>query len=52
MERSLRIATGDRQCIFETLLESSDEQTAYQGNLQVLMAEFYKIVNGHTHTLQ
>ena len=44
-ERSVRIVSGDNQNNFEDLLEKNKE--IYQRNLQVLMIEVFKIINGY-----
>ena len=45
-ERSLRLITNDKNNIFEHLLQANNEITTHQRNLQVLMVEVFKIVNG------
>ena len=45
-ERSLRIGSGDNHCSLKSLLRKHKEITIHQRNLQVLMAETYKIING------
>ena len=51
-ERSLRTVSGDNQLAvdssFKSLLSKSKEITIHQRNLQVLMTETYKIINGIT----
>ena len=46
-ERSIRIISGDNESNFENLLEKNKEITIHQRNLQVLMIEVYKIINGY-----
>ena len=46
-ERSIRIVSGDNESNFENLLEKSKEITIHQRNLQVLMTELFKIINGY-----
>ena len=45
-ERSLRIVTNDKNSNFEDLLKSNNQITVHQRNLQVLMKEVFKIING------
>ena len=45
-ERSLRISYKDQKTSYHNLLETHNELTIHQRNLQVLMTEIYKIVNG------
>ena len=45
-ERSLKIVSGDNYSSFKSLLSKCKEITIHQGNLQVVMAETYKIING------
>ena len=45
-ERSIRIVSGDNESNFENLLEKNKEITIHQRNLQVLMIEVFKIING------
>ena len=45
-ERSLRIVSGDNHSSFKRLLSKRQEITIHQRNLQVLMTETYKIING------
>ena len=45
-ERSLRLITNDKTSTFEHLLQANNEITTHQRNLQVLMAEVFKIING------
>ena len=47
-ERSIRIVSGDNESNFENLLEKNKEITIHQRNLQVLMTEVFKIINGYT----
>ena len=47
-ERSLRIVSGDNHSSFKSLLSKCKEITIHQRNLQVLMTESYKIINGIT----
>ena len=44
-ERSLRIIYKDQKTSYHNLLETHNEPTNYQRNLQVLTKEIYKIVN-------
>ena len=44
-ERSLRLITNDKTSTFEHLLQANNEITT-QRNLQVLMVEVFKIING------
>ena len=44
--RSLRIVNGDNHSSFKSLLSKYQEITINQRNLQVLMTETYKIING------
>ena len=44
--RSIRISYKDQKTSYQNLLKTHNEPTIYQRNLQVLMTEFYKIVNG------
>ena len=44
-ERSLRISYKDQKTSYQNLLETHNELTIYQRNLQELMTENYKIVN-------
>ena len=52
-ERSIRIVSGDNGSNFENLLEKiksslkTNKETIHQRNLQVLMTEVYKIINGY-----
>ena len=43
-ERSLRPITNDENSNVETLLQNNKDITVHQRNLQILMAEVYKIV--------
>ena len=45
-ERSLRLTYKDETKDFQQILREKNEITAYQRNLQVLMTEVYKVVNG------
>ena len=45
-ERSLRISYKDQKTSYHNLLETHNKLTIHQRNLQVLMTEIYKIVNG------
>ena len=45
-ERSLRISYKNQRTCYHNLLETHNELTIHQKNLQVLMKEIYKIVNG------
>ena len=45
-ERSLRLIMNDKTSTFEHLLLANNEITTYQRNLQVLMVEVFKIING------
>jgi len=45
-ERSLRIIFQDFHSTFEELLKKDQSVTIHQRNLQYLMIEFYKIING------
>ena len=47
-EWSLRISYKDQKTGYHNLLETHNEFTIHPGNLQVLMTEIYKIVNGIT----
>ena len=46
-ERSIRIVSNYNASNFENLLEENKEITIHQRNLQVLMIEVYKIINGY-----
>ena len=45
-QRSLGISYKDQKISYQNLLETHNELTIYQINLQVLMMEIYKIFNG------
>ena len=45
-EQSLKISYNDQKTSYHNLLETHNEFTIHQRNLQVLMTEIYKIVNG------
>ena len=45
-ERSLRISYKDQKISYQNLLETHNELTIHQRNLQVFVTEIYKIVNG------
>ena len=45
-DRSQRISYKDLKTSYHNLLETNNELTIHQRNLQVLMTEIYKIVNG------
>ena len=45
-QRSLRISYKTQKTSYQKLLATHDELTIHQRNLQVLMTEIYKIVNG------
>ena len=45
-ERSLRISYKDQKTSYTNLLETHNELTIHEKNIQVLMTEIYKIVNG------
>ena len=45
-ERSLRLITNDKTSTFEHLLQINNEIATHQRNLQVLMVEVFKIING------
>ena len=45
-EQSLRTSHKDQKTSYHNLLETHNELTIHQRNLQVLMTEIYKIVNG------
>lgn len=44
-EQPLRISRKDQKTRYQNLLETRNELTIHQRNLQVLMKEIYKIVN-------
>ena len=46
-ERSIQIVSGDNESNFENLLEKNKEITIHQRNLQVLLIEVFKIINGY-----
>ena len=46
-ERPIRIVSGDNETNFENLLQKNKEITIHQRNLQVLMTELFKIINGY-----
>ena len=45
-ERLLRLITNDESSSFETLLQNINDITVHQRNLQILMTEVYKIIQG------
>ena len=45
-ERSPRLITNGKTSTFEHLLRANNEITTHQRNLQVLMVEVFKIING------
>ena len=45
-ERSLRLITNDKTSTFEHPLQANSEITIHQRNLQVLVVEVFKIING------
>ena len=45
-KRSLRLIMNDKTSPFEHLLQANNEITTHQRNLQVLMVEVFKIING------
>ena len=45
---SLRVSYKDQKTSYQNLLETHNELMIHQRNLQVLMTEIYKIVNGVT----
>ena len=47
-EQSLKISYKDQKTSYHNLLETHNELTIHQRNLQVLMIEIYKIVHGVT----
>ena len=51
-DRSLRLITNDKTSTLEHPLQASNEITTRQGNLQVLMVEVFKIINGLHHQMQ
>ena len=50
-ERSLRLITNDKTSTFEHLLQANNKITTHQRNLQVLMVEVFKIINGFAPTI-
>ena len=46
-ERSIRIVSGDIESNFENLLEKDKEITIHKRNLQVLIIQVDKIINGY-----
>ena len=48
-ERPLRLITNDKTSTFEDLLQTNNEITIYHRNLQVLMVQIFKIINGFAH---
>ena len=46
-ERSIRIVNSDNESNFENLLEKNKEITIHQRNLQILMIEVFKKINGY-----
>ena len=46
-ERFIQKGSGDNESIFEILLEKDNEITIHRRNLQVLMIEVYKAINGY-----
>ena len=45
-ERLLRLITNDESSSFKTLLQNINDITVHQRNLQILMTEVYKIIQG------
>ena len=45
-ERHLKIITNDKNSNFEDLFKSNNQITVHQRNLQILMTEVFKIING------
>ena len=45
-EQSLRISYKDQKTSYQNLLETHNELTIHQRNMQVSMTEIYEIVNG------
>ena len=45
-ERSLRLIKNDKTSTFKHLLQANNEITTYQRNVQVLMVEVFKMING------
>ena len=50
-ESSLRLITNDQNSSFETLLQNNKDITIHQRDLQILMIEVYKVVNGEAPTI-
>ena len=50
-ESSLRLITNDQNSSFETLLQNNKDITIHQKDLQILMIEVYKVVNGEAPTI-
>ena len=46
-ERSIRIVSGEIESNFENLLEKDKEITIHKKNLQVLIIQVDKIINGY-----
>ena len=46
LERSLRLIKIDKNSTFEHLLQANNEITTHQRNVQVLMVEILKMING------
>ena len=46
LERSLRLIKNDKTSTFEHLLQANNEITTHQRNVQVLMVEVFKMING------
>ena len=46
-ERSIRIVSSDNYSNFENLLEKNKEISIHQRNLQIVMIEVFKIINGY-----
>ena len=49
-ERSIQIVSGYNKSNFENLLEKNNKITK-QRNLQILMVEVYKIINGYAQII-
>ena len=45
-ERALRIVCQDYTCSFTELLEKDNSTTIHNGNIQLLVAELFKVKNG------
>ena len=45
-ERPLSLITNDENSSFETLFQNNKDITVHERNLQMLMVEVYKIING------